>query len=388
MKKVLKAAVVLSSLSLFSLSYAQEPTIKQYPYLYKSPRAMGMGGAYVAIGGRTDTLFYNPAGLSTMPKKNLEVNILGLSAGVGQNSIDFAKDIKDALDMGDLNGDGDPDDDRLKAVNDVLAKYRGKNLHLDVADWTSVGRNQGKWAFAVGGVASLRIDASSHQGFSSNGILEVNADATGGGVLGFSVKLLGELYAGVGVKVLHRESLIHSFTAREIVEKQDDLKNYIVKDLRKSGNAVGFDAGIIYNIAEDSWLRPRIGVSVMNIGDLKFGDAGSIPMTTNVGVAVNPKIPIFSSLVIGLDYVDVFNNFKEDKDKGKRIRLGGELYVIDNPLLSLGLRAGLYQGYPTFGADLRFLLLTVSYVTYSEEVGAYAGQDKDRRHLLFINVGW
>ncbi|MEW6215782.1 MAG: hypothetical protein AB1478_11390, partial [Nitrospirota bacterium] len=49
--------------------YSQEPTIREYPYLYKSPKAMGLGGAYTAIGGRVDTLFYNPAGLSNMPRE-------------------------------------------------------------------------------------------------------------------------------------------------------------------------------------------------------------------------------------------------------------------------------------------------------------------------------
>jgi len=28
---------------------------------------MGMGGAYTAVGGRVDSLFYNPAGLINIP---------------------------------------------------------------------------------------------------------------------------------------------------------------------------------------------------------------------------------------------------------------------------------------------------------------------------------
>jgi len=386
----MKRGIIIISfvLFLFSIAHSQESTIRQYPYLYKSPRAMGMGGAYVAIGGRTDTLFYNPAGLSTMPEKNWEVNLLGISAEVGKNVMDFVKDMGDAFDTGDLDGDGDEGDDQLRAVNDVLAKYRGKNLHLGIADWSSLGRNQGSWAFAVGGGGTLRLDAMTHQGFGPEGFLEINADATGGGLLGFSFRLMEDLYGGVGIKALHRESLVHSFTARELVEKQDSLEDYITEELRKSGDAVGFDVGLIYKFAQDFFLKPRVGLSVMNIGDLKFGDAGKIPMTVNLGVAINPDIPVFDSLVVGLDYVDLFNNYEEDKDIGKRLRLGGELYLIDRKLLSLGLRAGLYQGYPTFGADLRLLLFTVSYVTYAEEVGAYAGQDEDRRHLVFLNIGW
>ena len=388
MKRLSLFFVIIIAFLSVSLAHSEEPTIKQYPYLYKSPKAMGMGGAYVAVGGRTDTLFYNPAGLSTMPEKNLEVNILGFSVEAGKNVKDFAEDLSDAFDTGDLDGDGDKDDDQLRAVNDVLKRYRGKNLHFGLADWTSLGRNQESWAFAVGGLGRVRVDAMAHQGLGSDGILEINADAVYGGIGGLSISLGKGFYAGLGVKALHMESLVHKFTARELVEKEDNLDDYITDELKKSGNAVGFDAGLIYKFAQDSWLKPRFGLSVMNIGDLNFGDAGKIPMTVNLGVAVTPDIPVFDSLVVGLDYVDLFNNYEEDKDIGKRLRLGGELYLIDRKLLSFGLRAGLYQGYPTFGADLRFLLITLSYVTYAEEVGAYSGQDSDRRHMVMLNIGW
>lgn len=388
MKRFMYLLSILAFLSLSFPLYAQEPTIRQYPYLYKSPRAMGMGGAYIAIGGRTDAVFYNPAALSNMPKKNWEVNLLGLSGEAGKNVLDFTKDLSDALDTSDVDGDGDRGDDQLRAVNNVLAKYRGKNLHLDIADWSSIGRNQGSWALALGGIGRLRLDAMTHQGFGSDGLLEINADAIGGGVIGFSIGLGKGLYGGFGIKALHRESLVHKFTAREIVEKQDTLGDYITDELRKSGDAIGFDVGFLYKFAQDSWLRPSAGLSIMNIGDLKFGDAGKIPMTVNAGIAINPKIPVFDSLTLGLDYVDILNNYKEDKDIPKRLRLGGELYLIDRKLMSFGLRAGLYQGYPTFGVDLRLLIFAVSYTTYAEEVGAYAGQDSDRRHLVMLNIGW
>lgn len=384
--------ILLTSLITFLILnlplYAQEPTIRQYPYLYKSPRAMGMGGAYIAIGGRTDAVFYNPAALSNMPEKNWEINLLGLSGEIGKNVLDFVSDLSDAFDTGDLDRDGDEGDDQLVAVNDVLAKYRGKNLHLGIADWSSIGRNQGSWAMAVGGIARLRLDAMTHQGFGSNGLLEINSDLIGGGIVSLSIGLGKGFYGGLGIKALHRESLVHSFTARELVEKQDNLDKYITEELRKSGNAIGFDLGMLYKFYQDSWLRPSAGLSIMNIGDLKFGEAGKIPMTVNIGASINPEIPVFDSFTFGIDYVDILNNYKEDKDIPKRLRLGGELYLLDRKLMSLGLRAGLYQGYATFGADLRLLLFTVSYVTYAEEVGAYAGQDSDRRHLVFFNVGW
>ena len=72
--------IVALSLLMPAIVYA-EPTTREYPSLYKSTRAMGMGGAYTAVGGRVDALFYNPAGLINIPQdKGWEVNLLNVSA--------------------------------------------------------------------------------------------------------------------------------------------------------------------------------------------------------------------------------------------------------------------------------------------------------------------
>ncbi len=372
-----------------AVAFAQSPTSREYPYLYKSPRAMGMGGAYTAIGGRVDSLFYNPAGLSNMPKdKGWEVNILNPAMGVGSNTTDFMNDMQDALDTTDLNLDGATDDDQMRAVNEVLAQNRGKNLHLDITDFTSIGKSFDRFAFGLGGLANARLDAMAHQGFGPEGFLEVNADATYGPVGGFSYGITDNVFVGLSAKMLNRESLVHNFTTREFVEKQDTLDNYIIDDLRKSSSAFGVDAGVIYKFARDSRFRPSVGLSAMNIGDLKFGDAGKVPMSINTGFAVNPQIPFFRSLILGLDYVDITKNYTQDKDNGKRLRYGGELQLFDVLLAEMSVRAGMYEGSPTIGADLRLLTFMVSYVKYSEEVGAYAGQDKDERQIVQVTFGW
>jgi hypothetical protein len=350
---------------------------------------MGMGGAYIAIGGRVDSLFYNPAALINIPKdKGWEVNLLNLSATASQNSIDFAKDLRDALDTGDLNGNGSSNDDQEKAVNDVIAKYMGKHLHLSATDFTSIGKSDDKFAFGVGGLAVGKLDAIPHQGLGSAGLLEVNANVTYGGIGGFSFELTDGLYAGLSGKALHRECVVHDFTAQEIVDHQDNIGDYLKNQVRTIGDAFAFDAGLLWKFARDSWWRPSIGLSVMNIGDLNFKDAGVLPQTINAGIAVNPKIPTFRNLVLGLDYVDITNNYTQDKDMAKRIRFGGELQLFDITPIELSLRAGIYQNSPTFGLDLRLLTFLVSYTRYTEETGAYAGQDKDTRHLVTFNFGW
>lgn len=389
-KNTFRAAGFITLALMFTSSvFAQTPTSREYPYLYKSTRAMGMGGVSIAVGGTVDSLFYNPAGLSAMPKdQGWEFDLLNLSAEAGKNTQNFIDDLQNAFDTTDLNNDGSADDDQLRATNEVLAQYRGKNLHVRVSDFTAIGKRFEKISFGLGAVGTVRMDAMTHQGFGPEGILEMNADATYGGIGGLSFAFTDNLSIGLTVKSLTRESIVHGFTSRELVEKQDNLDNYITEDLKKSGSAVGIDTGLTWKFAQDSWFRPSAGLSILNLGDLDFGDAGKIPMTVNTGIAINPEIPFFRSLIIGADYVDVLNNYTEDSDFMKRLRVGAELQLFDKLLSGLAVRGGLYQGNPTFGLDLRLLFIDLQYVAYAEELGAYAGQEKDRRQLVTINIGW
>jgi len=61
----MKKLAILGLLSIVSISsYA---VTYEYPYLFKDPRTIGMGGATVAIGGYSNAVFYNPAGISNIP---------------------------------------------------------------------------------------------------------------------------------------------------------------------------------------------------------------------------------------------------------------------------------------------------------------------------------
>ncbi len=364
------------------------PSILEYPYIYKSTRAMGMGNAYTAVGGRVDTLFYNPAGLINIPQdKGWEVNLLNLSVEYGKNTLHFVRDMQDAL-KEPSGTDSSGNDEQLQAVDDVLAKYRGENLHLRAADFTSIGHSYDRWAFGVGGIGSGTLDAVSHQGFGSDGLLEVNANAIYGGIGGVSYGLTDNLFAGISVKSLHRDTLNHDFTAREIVDNENNLSDYIQRSLQKSGEATGFDFGLIWKFAPASVLKPSFGASILNIGGLDFGPAGTIPQSVNVGLAINPSISWSRNLTVAADYIDALDNFKQDKDMAKRFRYGAELQLFDILPAEIALRAGMYNNSPTLGFDLRLLIFTLSYAMYTEELGAYVGQEKDQRQLITLDIGW
>ncbi len=379
---------------LTGISFSSYGITYEYPYIFKDPRTIGMGGATVAVGGYSNSIFYNPAGISNIPiTEGFAVNLLDINISTNKNAKDFLNDLLDALDTGDLDNDGDDGDDKLKAVNEVLKAYYGKNIHFYGNDYSSISRKFSKLAFSIGFLVSIKADGQTHQGFGSEGVLELDYNSMAGIIAGLSYDFLdGSLSVGLSGKYIYRNALVHSFTARELVEHENNLDTYITDELAVSKTAFGFDFGMIYRLNEiipkGKLLRPSIGVSVLNIGDLDFEEAGKIPMSVNLGIAINPDVPIINNWVIALDYVDALKNFEQDEDNIKRLRVGTEIKLWDNKITDFSIRTGLYQGYLSAGVDFRFTILRLGFTTYAEEVGAYAGQDEDRRYVLTASITW
>jgi hypothetical protein len=67
---------------------------------------------------------------------------------------------------------------------------------------------------------------------------------------------------------------------------------------------------------------------------------------------------------------------RNDMQIGKKLHLGVEVAM---PVLTL--RAGLNQGYWTAGAGFNLWLVRVEAASYGVELGAYPGQQEDRRYM-------
>ena len=73
-----------------------------------------------------------------------------------------------------------------------------------------------------------------------------------------------------------------------------------------------------------------------------------------------------------------------DQSFGKRVNIGAEVVFFER----LFLRTGLHQGYWTAGIGMNIWILRINYAYYTEELGAYAGQFADKRHVLEVVLGW
>ncbi len=371
--------LILTLILPFSFAF---PIALEYPYVYKDPRVMGMGGAYVAVGGTSASLFYNPAGLGKVRKEaGFEVDLIGATVAFSEDGYNFVRDLDRAM----------RSDDQLNATLDVLKKYRGEVLHFSADTFPSVAKRVGNFGVALGGLFVARMDAVPHQGFSSQGLLSIDGSVTYGGLGGVSYGLMGErLILGVGIKQLTRERVQRDVTARELVENQGDLSSYLWSEAKRVGSAVGLDLGVIYDVGALFGFKTSLGASYLNVGGLNFGGAGTVPGTLNLGVALkrHTDSSFLGGLTLAFDVVDVTGNYKQDRDLGKRLRAGAELEVWRGKLTGFTLRLGSYQGYWTAGAELRLLLLRIVATTYAEEVGAYSGQDENRRYMLSAYLTW
>ena len=95
-------------------SYAAESVGTAIHHHYQAPRAMGMGGAFVAVANDYSALFYNPAGLDRIDENdlNLSLDVAGTPA-IG----DLLKDIDVAQ-----NTPGS-DSDKQSAITAVLESH-------------------------------------------------------------------------------------------------------------------------------------------------------------------------------------------------------------------------------------------------------------------------
>lgn len=355
-KSYLVFSLAISLLS-SSLAFAAE-----YPYIYKGPRPMGMGGAFIAVSNDANALFYNPAGLAYVPEQNATSVSL-----VIETSRDAVSAYKDALDVSF-------DDPRETA--DFLRDYIGENNHAGIVVFPSYAKPN--FAFGVFAVGKSDFTAHDYQ-FPK---LELSSLNDVGVAAGFARSFLEEkLSLGATGKLVMRKSLNRIYTLPELTT--GDLEDKL-RDDSEDGFGVLLDIGTIYRIGEittgdGTTIQAQAGLSVSNLIGSSMGDAEDITEHVDAGIACKSE-----NLTLAIDYIDILNNFDQDSDIPKRISLGLE-YIYDK---KYALRTGLHQGYPTYGLGLLGERVRLDLLTYVEEIGTYSGQQKSRRYAFSFAFGF
>lgn len=335
----------------------------EFDFFYRGIRPLGMGDAFTAVANDENAAFYNPAGLDSVKKGRIEA--FPLTVEYASNTPKLINDMND-IDTGDL-----------PATTDTLRKHIGKPQYARV----SLFPNYTRHGFEIGVLAQAKFRGEAHQ--PSFPYVDVEGGADGAGVVAFSKgfdarKGKDRFSIGITGMFVQRKGLSKRYTATDLADKNYDFQN----DLN-TGSALGFNLGGIYQFKK--WpFKPAVGLSIQNVGDMDFGsDVGKVEQTINFGVSITDFIWKFPT-TIALDYKDIAGELGNDKDKGKRIYLGAEIDLHKR----FTVRAGLNQGYVSFGAEFRFWVIKLAYARYSEEVGAFAGQKDEERNVFLLTIGW
>ena len=336
---------------------------QEFDFFYRGIRPLGMGDAFTAIANDENAAFYNPAGLDAVKKGRIEA--FPLTVEYSTNTPKLINDLDD-IDTGDI-----------ASTTDTLKKHIGKPQHVRVSMFPNYTRR----GFEVGVLAQAKFKAEIHQ--PSFPFVDVEGGADGAAVLalskGFNVrKGKDRLSVGVTGMFVQRKGISKRYTATDLADADYDFAN----DL-KTGSALGFNLGAMYQFKKLPF-KPVVGLVIQNIGDMDFGsDVGKVEQTINFGVAISDFIWKFPA-TFAFDYKDIAGELGNDKDKGKRVYIGAEVDLHKR----LTVRAGLNQGYVSYGAEVRFWVIKLAYARYLEEVGAYAGQKSDERNVFLLSIGW
>ena len=332
----------------------------EYPYIYKGFRPMGMGGAFVAVSNDANALFYNPAGLADIEKIN--ASIFGLEVEAGKDAYNL---YKDALDTDFSNSD-----ETAKFLSDHI----GDHSHLGFTIVPSY--TMPRFAFAVFGTAITDLEVRDSQ----YPKLDTKVQSDIGFGAGYAHPFLeNNLLVGASFKYDYRQSLTEEYTIADLSGKLIDT----IKDDLNKGSGILVDLGVIYKLGKWDLPNTRFGITGNNLIGSSLGDAKDLDEHVDIGFAQDIDLKV-TKATFAIDYVDIFQQFSEDNDYAKRIRLGGEFQFID----ILFVRAGLYQGYFTAGLNLEARVVKLDLLTWAEEIGAYSGQRVDRRYAARIFFGF
>jgi hypothetical protein len=345
-----------------------------------SPAIMAQGGAAVATAHGYDSFFYNPAGFS---RGKRELVIPGTTAWVYSRPdalLGFA--------MSALTAAPGPAD----IVNLVSSQVTGGGF--------GVGASAGIGFVGDGlGLGMVLLVDSLLRGPT---LLGLSGDVAGtlGFIGGFSAPVaLGKanLHLGVDVRPMLRFHVpLSNANAINLVmafASGGNLLTAIGPAIANYGVGIGLDAGAIFE-----WGPLLVGLSLRDIGGTRFqynsdtistilstlGSAGRLPVGSSVadtyvtpmdlaaGIAFHPnlgKVSKFFDPSLQMDCQDIIGVLRDGETVWKLLHAGAEIRLAS----FFSARAGLDQGYLTFGAGLKLFFLDLNLGVFTRELGAHLG---------------
>lgn len=321
-----------------------------------SVRALGMGNAFTSVVDDAYALHYNPARLAAVDGFNFRL-------------LDPYVLVSDPTKLLDVTESGSDVADIVNAVYD-------KNASGGLG--TRASFVMPRFGIALYGDAQIGVNADNPT------LPELTLRAVGdyGAVLGIAVPIIpGIMDMGIAVKRVIRQGGVIPVTATDVAELDLDL---IEDEIGRKGSAIGLDLGWTASLPSGPLpISAAASFVWKNVGHMSFRNSDSSAL-------VPPKeedemiLSFAGGVDLGLAGVMASMDFKhlnESEQLGKKMHLGVEVSV-----LNLDARAGLHQGYFSYGAGISLGLLELDVASYGVELGEYAGQREDRRYAVQLTL--
>ncbi len=334
-------------------------TVMAVEFALVGPRAIGMGGAGVAV--TTDALatYWNPAGLAM--KQSVDFRIQGSVQGVDRFGIKDILDDIDAINTGDTSL---PNQNRLQALQNKLSAP-GTSVSGIGAGGVYLKGHLGNHDFGVnisdvatGGLFAPRTMTASVSGTSLviDAPLEVRAlEARQAGFSYARALAQRTVFVGATVKVIQGAAY---FNEVQVIGADGTIK--FIDDLKKAeiSTKVGIDVGAIYRPSS----RIIIGVVGKDLNEPTFDAPGGREFKLNPqvrgGIAVKP----YSTLTLTFDGDVTSNKTLVPGVKSRVLSLGAEQTLLSE---FISLRVGAFDNVedaksvvtPTAGLGLRIFAL-------------------------------
>lgn len=360
---------------------------------YQSPRALGMGNAFVAVANDYSALFYNPAGLAF--RENGELN-LSFDIGVSDAFGTFTKEISDAS-----NTQGS-ETDKQNAIFNAIQKQYGKSFggRITAPNGIYVGSGWG-----IGFIpADLSIELNPNQPVSISSTIYMDTTFAIGYADTYKEIEDAKIAWGVTGKIINRGYFSKAVDAIELVADSNLVKT---SDL-KEGYFIDADVGVLYkpHIADEDSIfsllrlaRPTFGAVVKNVidadsvGSLKLfnkaasADSKPAKLTRVIDIGSRweyPSLWIFG----GRGVLDIKNILHPAFNLRKGLHLGFEFDWSMYNWWKGNYRVGLSQGYLTAGLSAMFTVFNLDLVTYGEDVGTYSTPKENRLYLARFSMNF
>jgi len=344
---------------LFLMLFAFRSLASEYIEPFQTTRMLGMGGVYVFASDDAASLYQNP-GYSCFTK-GMNWSIMNINVGLVSN--------------------GNPTNP-LQAANDNLQNIQ--NVRSLSGLGSLYGNNQ--W-FTAQGFSTLTFPCfgigAFYTGYGdltlhgpSYPTIQTLVNIDNGFVVGGAIPLNEHVALGMNVKRISRSSVDQPIGVDTLAGFSGSMNlQTTLQNLESSGIGYGLDAGLVARMS-DQPLNPTVSLSWRDLGDTAFQlTRGTLtpPAQKNdlvMGMTVDGSIPLLG-FSAGLEYRHITD---ANTELGQKIHMG-----VEANLAFLDVRAGLYQGYLTYGAGFDLWLLNFDVASYAVERGFYPGQTPDQR---------